>query len=559
DVPVNEPGVHLVTFRSNSHVKRATILITDIGLVVKENSRQVLIYAADLTSGEPIANVTVDAYLQYRRKPISLGVTDENGLINAELISHGWAEVKLIARKGNQISMMSFYMDTSPAVSKYKVHIYTDRPVYRPGHHVYFKGVVRLLNGMDFAIPKPQDVDIEVRDARGHKIWTGKARTNSFGTFFGEFDLPREVATGAAELTASIDGEEHHCSIPVAAYRKPEFTVKATAMRRDYLPGETARVKVSARYYFGVPVRNANIRYSVYRTEAWHVNYDLEDESSYWQPVDERGSLIMRGEATTDENGRAVIAIKLPRTTESKGDATEQAPDWRWIPTVWHYTVELAVEDIGGRFVERTATFYMHPSAVAITASPQAYVIHPNEPLRVKFAVRDLKGKPHKGVKVHIIYGRVIWRRLEHGWREELVSVNRASAIADSKGEAWLSIKLDAPGQWVIHATVYDNQGRKNADVAYVSVYGEGMREIPQYRYPKLELVPTKPTFEVGEMAEVLLNTSVKDGYVWLTLEAERVYRSWVLKLDSKSQLIRFRIEPRYIPGVWLCATLVRH
>ena len=47
---------------------------------------------------------------------------------------------------------------------EHRVYLYNDRPVYRPGQTVYFKGIVRWKQGADYRLPSPLPIKVEIRD-----------------------------------------------------------------------------------------------------------------------------------------------------------------------------------------------------------------------------------------------------------------------------------------------------------------------------------------------------------------------------------------------------------
>ena len=55
----------------------------------------------------------------------------------------------------------------------------------------------------------------------------------------------------------------------MAEYKKPEFQVAVTTDRDAYLGGETIDVTAEATYYFGGPVADADVHWSVLSSDYW--------------------------------------------------------------------------------------------------------------------------------------------------------------------------------------------------------------------------------------------------------------------------------------------------
>lgn len=78
----------------------------------------------------------------------------------------------------------------------YAVHIYTDRPIYRPEQTVFYKiSILRHDNDAILSLlPPDTPVMVRIRDARDNNIvQTTTHQTNEFGTLHGEF----QIAAGA--------------------------------------------------------------------------------------------------------------------------------------------------------------------------------------------------------------------------------------------------------------------------------------------------------------------------------------------------------------------------
>ena len=90
-------------------------------------------------------------------------------------------------------------------------------------------------------------------------------------------------------------------------------------------PGETVAAKINAKYYFGSPVANATVKYTVRRRNWWAsyrfpTPYDwlLDRWNVSWNPWDDQrrniggegsGPIIKEGTAKTDAQGNAEVTF----------------------------------------------------------------------------------------------------------------------------------------------------------------------------------------------------------------------------------------------------------
>ena len=87
------------------------------------------------------------------------------------------------------------------------VFVYTDRPIYRPGDAIRFRGILRQPDAFlaRLFLPRGRDVSVSLAVAENRQV-TARARVDEFGSFAGELKVPDDVATGVVRLTATLDG-----------------------------------------------------------------------------------------------------------------------------------------------------------------------------------------------------------------------------------------------------------------------------------------------------------------------------------------------------------------
>ena len=82
--------------------------------------------------------------------------------------------------------------------------LYTDRPIYRPGQVVYYRGVLRLDDDASYQVPGGRVVTLTALtygNGSETRIYTGTATLSAFGTFRGQFTLPAGAPVGEPGLS----------------------------------------------------------------------------------------------------------------------------------------------------------------------------------------------------------------------------------------------------------------------------------------------------------------------------------------------------------------------
>jgi len=115
------------------------------------------------------------------------------------------------------------------------------------------------LVAADLKPAKSQPLEFIVEDAKGNKVFRQQARTSDFGVASVDFTLATEVNNGNYKLTVTLGDTSSERTVTVKPYVLPKFKVEASADRPFYLPGEKARGKIAANYFFGKPVDGAKI------------------------------------------------------------------------------------------------------------------------------------------------------------------------------------------------------------------------------------------------------------------------------------------------------------
>ena len=328
-------GLYLLDLTHTGNTVCSWLLVTDTALIVKRSQNQILTYAVDMQSGQPLPNSAVRAYRN--GIVVAQSHTDAQGIATMAIPQTAprrhtasadggdggdegddsrdnadAAKITTLAIRGDDQAIVTKDYYRNEDAGEFAVHAYTDRTIYRPGQKIAFKGIVRRIKDMDavnpklrYAVPANEPVTVEIRDKDSERILLTKLTTNRYGSFNGSVTLDPEAATGVYTLITTIRGEEHTHQIVIASYQKPEFSVTVTPDKTRYRRGETVIMTVAAQYYFGAPVVGAKVKYSVYSSPDFSSPFDDDssDEPDNSPEPDVAGSAAIR-RATTAKSRR---------------------------------------------------------------------------------------------------------------------------------------------------------------------------------------------------------------------------------------------------------------
>jgi len=550
DLAALPPGLYLTAIKADSIQKLGWIMVTSLGLITKTVGPDMLAYAVDLKTGVPVAGADVAVYTGSEQ--LGSGKTGSDGILELNLPTKGRStEETIIARNGESVAFVSRWAYNYERRSSL-IYAYTDRPVYRPGQQVYFKGIVRDTTPTGYQSPASRPMTVEVRDSNDTLIQRSTVNTDDFGSYHGDIALNPEAAIGFYTISSSVEGQEAHQDyFEVAAYKKPEFSVNVSFPQKRYVRGQRIKAKVSANYYFGAPLANEDVSYTITRTPYWLWPTDEEDMAEYYgdyegyEDYGGYGEMVAEGEVRTDSKGEAVIEFQAnwPQPTEEYGWDNDQ-----------QFTIEAYVTDKSGREASGTGSVPVTRGEFAIEVTPDRYVIEPGQPVKVSILAMDYDRHPVKRQKLTVVAGTETWER------NSGISFNvfqQQNLTTDDSGRASLTVSPRGSGQ--IHIVVKARDRKRNQIVssAYVWSYG-GYAEEEGVRYPELKIVTDKKTYNPGDTAKILINTDNPGATALLTVEGSRVYYHGTFKLTGKSTMVEIPVRSEYKPNFYVGVCFVR-
>ena len=218
----------------------------------------------------------------------------------------------------------------------------TDRPAYRPGSTVNFRIWVReILDRKYLPVEAGRTVHISVRDTHYDTVRSISLATDAAGSVTGSFALGSEAPLGAYQFLAHAADREDDAvagEFRVEEYKTPEFAVTVSPAKAITGPGEKTAARIAARYYFGAPVAEAEVRYRIFRQQQ-RLDYALPGEFDWLYgtgyanpesefPVDDDDNFAARSWSSWSwrpagaRNASAKVARDSTRTVKRKSSLT---------------------------------------------------------------------------------------------------------------------------------------------------------------------------------------------------------------------------------------------
>jgi uncharacterized protein YfaS (alpha-2-macroglobulin family) len=541
---------------------------TNLGVDVLSDNEELVAFVTDLRTGKPIPDAQIEIYPDSTK-----GKSDTNGIAKIPLPSEASKTTKLlIIRKDDNVAFLpeegqQYWVSTSNWVKRnlkpsLRWFIFDDRKTYRPKEEVSIKGYVRIYEGGKFGDikavgDKVRKINYSVSDSNGNEITKGSLLLNSFGAFDLRFKLPDNINLGNANVifTAETELQENvaYHSFQVQEFRRPEFKVTAkNESEPPYLLKETALVSVEAKYYAGGGLANADVEWLV---SAEPVNYTPPNRSDFffgiWKPwwldgyfyPGRRSRDVQKFKSRTNAIGKHVLKI----TFESiEGEPAQP------------YALEASasVEDVNRQRWASSTNLLVHPSSLYVGLRTKRNFVSKGDTFTVESIVTDIDGNLINNRDFQII-ATLETQRLEKGkWKKVLID----EQICNMKSKQEIlkcSFKANYSGEYMIKARILDDKERLNE--THIPVWVSGLRQPEETRVEaqKVQIIPDKTSYSVGDTAELLVISPFAEAEGIFTLDRNGIVKTEKLSIRESSAVIRIPIKEEFLPNIYVRVDLV--
>ena len=546
-LPIKPNGVYIIKAKAvNGSLENTTwVMKSDMGLIVKRSSSDLLVYAQSFTTKKPIPGAQLKLYV------------DKNFLKDAKTGKDGTFFYKhyqtkpfrVVAQEGDNFAFANTYYSYVP--ERQKTFLYTDRPVYRPGQRVFFKGINRYREGFRYAIYPGTPVDVTVSDSRGNRILSKRYYTGRNGSFNGSIKLEEEAPLGSYYINTKIGSGHGSCYFEVSEYKKPEYKVEVATDRPHYVAGDKIKVKVLGKYYFGAPVSNAKysitVMESAYRWRYWD-DYNVNREF--------HGGIMFEKDGKLDAEGEAEIIIPTGKIENDR-----------------MLRIQVEVTDLSGRAVTDEISAPLSVGEFALYGHTDKYVYEPQEEVTLEVEARDYEEKPVVKQPVSVKVSRVTYEEIKeektrrvngrrtkyyeyHTKRIETPVGGIKTVTTDAKGDAKITFTPKEEGSYVM--TLYSKDGRGNKIIYKAYAYVASESYDGMMAEADVKIITDKKKYKRGDTVKAVITTSEKDSYVLMTLEGRRIYEKKVLFIKGSSKTLDIPLKDEYFPNVFLSVATIK-
>jgi len=548
--------------------------VANANITLKTTTTEALLWLTDLETGKPLSGVSIGVFDE-NNEVLAQGKTDADGVIYFEDVDDtAYARTldsNIIAvtskRWGSGISPGEFgvWTDFYSGASKPIVYAYTDRPIYRPGQEVSFKGILRHDDDLDYSLPEEKLLFVNIK-TRGELIYKEQLHVNEFGSFSGQFELAEDASLGNYTLEVILRLDEDPITsldFSVGEYRKPEFFFDLTSSDSNVLVGDEFTIMLDANYYSGGNVGNAVIDWIIQATPYYfhpgkeYQKYsfrDIDQDSGYSRDKSAYTNTLAEGTAATDDQGY----FKMDYTAELTDSSVSQNLEF------------LAnVTDVGGNVVGDRIRIAVHHSAIYPGVRAKNYIGKVGEEQTFEIVVLDWESTPVPGelVDVEIVERRwySIQEKDQYGNYKWVASVENIPVTkfrhitVDENGKAEVTFVPPKGGVYKAIVSSVDDFGNRSVSSAYMWVTGATYVSWRQTNDRSLSVILDKDEYSPGETAEILIASPFqRETYALVTVERGHIQNQEVILLENNSYVYKLPITSEMAPIVYFSIVVVK-
>lgn len=533
---------------------RRPVIVSDVGLTVKQTRDELWIAATNIETAEPLPAVRVSSFT-YQQQEIASATTGTDGTARLKIDPKQSAFYVEATRGGQRtaiklnesaLDLSTFDVGGHYDASATRAFVYTERGVYRPGDPIR---VTAILRNDDNTFPRNHPLELRFFNPRGKQSTSITHKDAKDGVYV--FELKTETSSYTGTWNAQFFlGSERIATQPIKVETvvPPRLKVKMEAVADPVPPGATeAKAHLEAKYLFGAPAKGLKTEVTA---DLYHRRRTFPD---FKQFVFDASATTFKPVTTTIHEG--------PLSDDGTAEVSWTLPGMSRAPSDFQLTMTAKVFEKGGRFTNGQVSMKVEPWERYVGLKFPATSVQVDEPTSFHMVVVGRDGKPVAGqklkVKVYSNQRRWWWQLRQSGdpamkFKSDKDSILIAEeTVTSGKKPVPFTFTPKERGQLMIEVRDGEDGHLANAFLQqYRYSYGRAQTDAPK-NATHLLVRTDKSSYAPGDTAKISFE-SPKLGNALLTIEKNGLLLShrWV-KISAAETTLSVPITEQMLPNVY--------
>ncbi|MDP2671760.1 MAG: Ig-like domain-containing protein [bacterium] len=540
------------------------------GLIFRQDDQKILLAGQDLDGNVLTQPIEVDFYSMLDKPTIinSAEVTDQKEISfiypkKVDLVVGKTQGEVLIVPVAILLSQADIRVRSNLSENN-EIFLYTDRPIYKKGDKIRYRGLVRKDNDAIYKMPGSQTVRVSVKSydskTESEKVVFQKDQTtNSGGIFSGELI----AAEGTGPLTAEVLGEtkenysEASVYYEVLDYKKPNFDLTVELDKGEYLLKDKIQATIRGKYNNGTPLAKTKVNYgyvtsSYFETDkaVYNQNFNLNSwggmcgggfqEDQYFDSINQDSP-----EVTLDAKGTATVTVN---TNEFKTNSSQNV------------TVVAIKTDENKNRIFGAGKGIVHQGNANLFIRPIKWAYLKGENLVASFYSETREGVKQGNKTFNYTISSVSYDNKTYESVEK-VEIS-GSTKTDNNGIGIIKQKLEVQeknSSYILRVKGTDGSGNyiDDSKSLYISDEPRGFTFFSDQNLTKLSVTAEKNSYLVGDTANLQIEVP-EDIKALVTTERGRIYSSEWKEIKKGKSIFPLEINEELSPSFSLVFTFFK-
>jgi uncharacterized protein YfaS (alpha-2-macroglobulin family) len=531
-LPFRSPGVYIIemTSPSSQTTSISSVVISDIGIIIKHAGQRTFAFAADARSGRRLPGVRLTYGSAGSKRHATTGA---DGI--AELRGDGEhsmsGRIVVIGEKSGNFVEREVEIGADASTLPARIHFQTDRPVYRPGQTIDYRGIVRFADDEERYHPlESKSATIEVMNEQGEEVYRATQKLSDLGTFSGELCFGEDCHLGEYTARVSAGGGSDNFVFTIAEYKKPEFTVTVAPERARYLASEHIRATINGRYLFGAPVANAEVEYKVYRMPLGSgVAGTYRGGGSNEPSLD----MIMNNKGRLRADG--TFAVDIPTEFSTSSD--------------YLYRIEAIVVDASRRAIEGSAEVNVVRSEYAVAARSDKNFYRAGERASIAIDVSRFDGRASGALQYSITGTRRFVEWIDGAWRNCSEECIAGSGYTSTDGHVTIPFPVAHTGTIELNVQIGTSHPT-SATARFATIDAKDARRVIDATNARV--IPEHDSYRTGDLINALVLLPARPADMLVSMGASRMLSCDVHRAEGMATIVSIPAKEGSAPNVFI-------